>query len=209
MLDMASDAPDVGKREAHKIATRRSIQAAADALFDSKGYTNTTIRDIAEAAGVTERTFFRYFDGKEALLVPQFEARLPVLAAAIRERPPQESPLDAVENAFFSVEGAFDQSTDANLAALFQAGPPGPTVAKVRPGLLLKIEQEIADALEDREPDEFRRQVIARMAIAALRSAGLRHWQLRETDSAERPNIAELTRRAFAILRDPDRAGNR
>lgn len=206
---------DVGKREAHKIATRRAIQAAADALFDARGYADTTVRDIADAAGVTERTFFRYFAGKEALLVKDLEAWLPVLGAEIRNRPAGERPLEAIEQAFFAVAPLLRGDSDTNVSWLFHDGPPGPTLAKSRPGLLFRIEQEIADALADRarqshvgrEFDEFSCQVIARTAVAALRSAGIRHWQLREAnDGGQRPTAAALAHRAFEILRESEDA---
>ena len=61
--------PPLGRREAHKQATRQALQQAADRLFAEHGYGATTVRDIAEAAGVTERTFFRYFTGKEELII--------------------------------------------------------------------------------------------------------------------------------------------
>ncbi|MCX2929370.1 TetR/AcrR family transcriptional regulator [Mycobacterium sp. CVI_P3] len=199
-------ATGLGKREEHKIATRHAIQSAADALFDSRGYADTTIRDIADAAGVTERTFFRYFSGKESLLVRDIEEMLPILGADIRRRPAGEDPLDAVEKSFLSM---FDRlrETRPNLSWLFHDGPPGPKLAKSTPGLLLQFEQEIIDALVDRmgrdehQPrSEFAAQVLARCAVAALRSAGIRYWQLGQ-GSDERPSEVELIREAFAVLR--------
>ncbi|TDO14891.1 TetR family transcriptional regulator [Mycobacterium sp. BK086] len=197
----------LGKREEHKLATRRAIQSAADALFDSRGYADTTIRDITEAAGVTERTFFRYFSGKEALLVRDIEEMLPILGAAIRQRPASEDPLEAVENAFVSL---FDRMRESrpNLSWLFHDGPPGPKLAKSTPGLLLQFEQEIVDALTDRiarsgelDPGEqFATQVLARCAVAALRSAGIRYWQLGNSP-AGRAGEVDLIREAFAVLR--------
>ena len=137
---------DVGKREAHKIATRRAIQSAADALFEHHGYVQTTIRDIADAAGVTERTFFRYFAGKEALLVKDIEAGIPILADEIRRRPAAEPPLDAVENALLVTADRLREA-QPNLSWLFQDGPPGPKLAKSSPGLLFQLEQAVAEAL--------------------------------------------------------------
>ncbi|MDY6998739.1 MAG: TetR family transcriptional regulator [Actinomycetota bacterium] len=197
---------EVGRREAHKIATRRAIQAAADALFDERGYEHTTVRDIADAAGVTERTFFRYFPVKEGLLVKDIEDWLPVLGEQIRCRPADEAPLDAVQQAFFVVADRL-RSARPNLTWLFQDGPPGPKLEKSAPGLLLRFEQVIADALEDRghgdgpagPDDEFAAQVLARCAVAALRSAGLRNWQLGRRSGD--PGEAELIRRAFEILK--------
>ncbi|WP_099021568.1 TetR/AcrR family transcriptional regulator [Mycolicibacterium palauense] len=201
---------DVGKREAHKIATRRAIQAAADALFDARGYADTTVKDIADAAGVTERTFFRYFSGKEALLVKDIEEWLPRLGTEIRRRPATEDPLDAVKNAFFVLAGRL-QEAQPNLSWLFHDGPPGPKLEKSTPGLLLRFEQEIADALADRvregtplpPEEEFRTQVWARCAVAALRSAGIRRWQLGLHGPDAQASAADLIDQAFDIVRRP------
>ena len=198
---------DVGKREAHKIATRRAIQSAADALFEHRGYAQTTVRDIADAAGVTERTFFRYFSGKEALLVKDIEAGIPVLADEIRRRPATESPLEAVENALLVTADRL-RETQPNLSWLFQDGPPGPNLAKSSPGLLFQLEQAVAEALADRmessrpltDDAEFEAQVLARCAVAALRSTGIRRWQLeRRGDTGV--SETRLLAQAFAIVR--------
>lgn len=60
----------VGKREDHKAATRRDIQLATLGLLETAGMDATTVARIAERAGISERTFFRYYDSKEAAAVP-------------------------------------------------------------------------------------------------------------------------------------------
>ena len=76
-----------GRREASKRATRAAILAAAKEMFADHGFEATTVRDIARAADVTERTFYRYFDGKEGLIAGEFLAWLAILRQAIIERP--------------------------------------------------------------------------------------------------------------------------
>lgn len=201
--------PEVGKREAHKIATRRAIQDAADELFDARGYAETTVRDIADAAGVTERTFFRYFPGKEALLVDDVDEWLTDLGDQIRGRPSDETPLDAIENAVAEIGDRFRATTGPNPSWLFADGPPGPRLGRAAPGLLLRFEQVVADALTDRlrhtgsstGDDVFTSQVVARCAVAALRSAGIRHWQLLQNEPPSGVAEADLVRQAFAIVR--------
>ena len=69
----------IGRREANKRATRSALQDAASRLFAEHGFGGTTVRDIADAAGVTERTFFRYFAGKEELMLDDILEWLPGL----------------------------------------------------------------------------------------------------------------------------------
>jgi AcrR family transcriptional regulator len=76
-----------GRREAHKQATRAALRAAAMGLFAEQGYDVTTVADIARAADVTQRTFYRYFDGKEDLIAGEYRSWLTLLAGAIRARP--------------------------------------------------------------------------------------------------------------------------
>ena len=58
----------MSKREINKRRVRDSILAACGKLFRSRGFDETTIPDIMEAAGVSRQTFFNYFAGKEAVL---------------------------------------------------------------------------------------------------------------------------------------------
>jgi AcrR family transcriptional regulator len=55
-------------RERKKAATKLAIYNAANKLFNSKGYSKTTLSDIAEAANVSQRTIFSYFPSKEAIV---------------------------------------------------------------------------------------------------------------------------------------------
>ena len=64
---LTSTAPP-GRRQAHKMRTQRALQRAALELFAKNGYDTTTTDEVAERAGVSPRTFFRYFPTKESVL---------------------------------------------------------------------------------------------------------------------------------------------
>ncbi len=65
--DVATIQPE-GRRQQHKLRTERALQKAALELFATFGYDTTTTDEIAERAGVSPRTFFRYFPTKESVL---------------------------------------------------------------------------------------------------------------------------------------------
>ena len=81
-------------RSRKKAATRRSIQEHALRLFAANGYDNTTVEDIAAAAGVSHMTFFRYFPRKENVV--ETREYDPMIEELIVARPPHESPIAAI-----------------------------------------------------------------------------------------------------------------
>lgn len=95
-----------GRRERKKQQTREAILAAAHGLFASKGYRETRVADIAEAADVSEATFFRYFATKEDVALEGVKARIEAVVDALEERPRDELPLAACL-AVMDTPGAF------------------------------------------------------------------------------------------------------
>ncbi|MCX4725717.1 TetR/AcrR family transcriptional regulator [Streptomyces sp. NBC_00440] len=89
--------PPVSRRERKKAATRQAIGDAALQLFLERGYDQVGIRDIADAADVSTATVFKHFSGKEALVFDQDEDRESELIAAVRQRAPGQSFLDALQ----------------------------------------------------------------------------------------------------------------
>ncbi|MEU6771451.1 TetR family transcriptional regulator [Streptomyces sp. NPDC046759] len=86
-------------RERKKQRTREALLRAALELFTTQGYEHTTVDEIAEAVDVSQRTFFRYFAGKEDVAFAVQEMTEARFVDAVRARPPHEAPLEALRQA--------------------------------------------------------------------------------------------------------------
>ena len=72
------------------------LEQAALALFGERGFENTTVAEIADRAGLTERTFFRYFADKREVLFLGASSLQELLVAAVASAPDSASPIEAV-----------------------------------------------------------------------------------------------------------------
>lgn len=81
----------------------RALEHVALELFATRGYEETTVEQIATAAGVSRRTFFRYFDTKAAVLWNEFDAEVYALRAAFAATDPQVPLMTAIRAAVVSV----------------------------------------------------------------------------------------------------------
>jgi AcrR family transcriptional regulator len=84
------------RHELRRRSTHEALRQAALKCFARKGFANVTVTELAREAGVTERTFFRHFPTKEAVLFQDYETQLEWLAEALAQRPVSESLFDAV-----------------------------------------------------------------------------------------------------------------
>jgi len=91
----AGSSRSLGRRERKKLETRTALHHAAIELFARNGFRRTRIAEIADAADVSESTFFRYFDNKEGVALEGFRQRAEAVVDAVRARPIEERPIDA------------------------------------------------------------------------------------------------------------------
>jgi AcrR family transcriptional regulator len=158
------------------------------------------VSDIVAEANVSERTFFRYFDSKEALLLPDSLELFDRVEEAFRARPADEGALEAACEA---VRQAVSYFAASSLTAL--AHPLGEVQELARAGLARQFadfEDRLADLVQDRlaeGPDaDLQAAVIANCVMAAARAV-LR--TLRNRRQAGLPvDPAALLPKAFAAL---------
>jgi AcrR family transcriptional regulator len=91
---------------------RTRLERAALALYSEHGFTQTTVAEIAERAGLTERTFFRYFADKREVLFSGAKELQKQLVGALDDVPSALSPIDAVGAALEATAGLFEGRRD-------------------------------------------------------------------------------------------------
>ncbi|MGW8529568.1 MULTISPECIES: TetR family transcriptional regulator [Nocardiopsidaceae] len=112
---MRSEEPVPGLRERTRRAVHREIAEAGMRLFLERGFEETTIDQIAEAAGISRRSFFRYFGTKEDVVLGDLVDRGRRVRDALVERPPEEEPWEAVRASLLSLRTVQPVDTDREL----------------------------------------------------------------------------------------------
>jgi AcrR family transcriptional regulator len=179
-----SDEPP-GLRERKKVATRQALSKAAMRLAVERGLDNVLVEDIAEAAGVSTRTFNNYFASKYEAICALQQDRAIRIGEALRSRPPGEPLWESVTHAVFSQFGP----------ALSQSGPGGKPLAEWIAGIRLVVttpalageyhkvqglaQYHLAAAIAERlgtslETDMFPR--IMAGAVSAAMQAAMERW---------------------------------
>lgn len=112
-------------RAEHKVRTSRAIQAAALELFLERGYDDTTIDEIAERAGVSARTFYRYFPVKEDVLEFVPSCIVDVLAGTFAPRAARGRIASALRVVVLGLANSFEAERDLLFAraAVIEATP--------------------------------------------------------------------------------------
>jgi AcrR family transcriptional regulator len=188
----------LGGRQRRKLRTRRALVEAALRLFTERGFEQTRIEDITEAAGVSPRTFFHYFASKEAVLHGDHPGDLEELAKGIAARPPDEPVLVSVREVMLEVLKRYGAEREVHRVR-YQLTLQTPVLAAVA----LQQQQEWSElvaswaarrlGLDPRS--DMRPALIADVCIAAARTA-FAHWCVRGCVD----DLCELTRESFRLL---------
>ena len=169
-------------------------------LFEERGYNDTTVADIAERAGLTKRTFFRYFADKREVLFAGSELEAE-LVAAIDAAPPEAGLFDAALIGLDAIGPFFDVRREFSLRRQRVVE----SSTELRERELIKRERladAVASALRRRGAEEPAASLAAQTAIAIFHVAFVR-WM-----SADQPFVEQLheARETLSTLSGP-RAG--
>jgi AcrR family transcriptional regulator len=158
------------------------LEAVALALFAERGFEAVTVEEIAAAARISVRTFYRYFAAKEAVFQVQIDRRCEALREELAARPEDEAPLRSVRVALEAVVSAEDPELLRRWIAVIAETPN--VVQGVLGGLQLKSQPMMAAFLAERlgtAPDSFEPIVLAGAVGGVLQAAQTR-WFLRGGD---------------------------
>jgi AcrR family transcriptional regulator len=162
-------------------------------LFEEKGYEQTTVAEIAAAAGVSTKTFFNYFASKDEVLFPHLSHRIDAAMALIEQRGPDEEMADVLTAAMeHMLADALTEEVDGGLAAVRL--PMIMSVPAVQAATLHRYflaETQLAQALQHAYPDALdlaaAAAVIGSVMGAAIAAALV---CLQQGDATERLRIA-------------------
>ena len=177
MSTLDGEATQLGLRERKKQQTRETIARVALQLFAERGYDETTLADIAEAADVSPRTIFAYYESKDDILFCEEGAVLDRLEQMLEERPPGATTIDAIREFFASMEGPDEQ---ARLRKQVISETPALQMrmraqhAELEPILVESIARDLGAG-----PDDMRPLLIASSMMAAFSSVSDRLFEAR------------------------------
>src|SRR5689334_20371379 len=185
-----------GLRERKKVVTRKALGEAALRLALEHGPDNVRVDDIAEAAGVSPRTYNNYFSSREQAIVAAITAERALrVGAALRARPAGEPLAEAVTEAI--VEQYSNEPTGDALTLITST----PSIQAQFAASVSAIEHPLAAAIAARTRDELAATVLAAAVCAAARIA-IQQWAEPTPSLLLVPNgsLTEKLREALAYL---------
>jgi len=139
-------------------------------LFETVGYEDTTVAQIADRAGVTARTFFRYFADKPEVLFAGSENLQIEMVAAVAAAAPDASPLESMRGPLDKAAALVSERADfARLRhSVISANP---ALAERELMKMARLSDGLAEALRERGVKEPRASMTAQAGVAAFRVA--------------------------------------
>ena len=173
------------------------LRTAAMELFLTYGYDNVTVAQIAERAGLTRRTFSRYFADKRDVLFAGSE-QLPVaLADALRQVDPRLGPFPAMLQALADVGALLGERVADHAAQRREVISGSPELQERAQAKYAAVSDALGAALVERGADPSTSTLFADVGVAIFRR-GFERW----TDAPHEADLASRIREAAGQLQD-------
>jgi AcrR family transcriptional regulator len=196
-----------GLRERKKEQTRQLIADAARELFAERGFDAVTVAEVARAADVSEATVFNYFPRKEDLVYGRMESFEDELLAAVRDRAPGESALQAFGRFVLEPRGLLaGKSANEELLAITRMIAQSPALLAREEEIFLRYTRSLASLLAEEtgtRPDDVEPWVAAN-ALMGVHRGLIAYVRLQVLAGRRNPRLSRDVRsqgeRALALL---------
>ena len=176
--------------------SRARLVRAAMFLYGEQGFDRTTVAEIAERAGLTERTFFRHFTDKREVLFFGAQALQDLLVDTVLNAPTSATPLDAVTRALGAAGQMFAERRDFSVQR--QRIIDGSAELQERELIkLATLAAALANALRQRGVADPTAGLIGEVAIAIFKNS-FERW----VSASEPSDLGLVIRESLAQLRD-------
>ena len=173
---------------------RDAIWAAAIDLFAEKGFEETTVEDIVDAAGTSRRTFFRYFESKRDLMAQPVVSYGASIANAIESFGAASSSAELFRHVVLEV--AQRTVAEPRMRKVMAIAAKYPAAREAQLSRVAEVQDRLADAFAHQSKDELTAHVLAALTLSAL-SLTYRVWfskGRKDIDSAAEQVFAELSK---------------
>lgn len=191
-----AELPQNGLRERKRRETLQRVAQTGLELFVVKGYEQTTLDDIAAAAGISRRTFFHYFKSKDEILLAWQGGLVESVRASVLEASTDQSPLDALCGALLKQASHYDTDTTLVIAHLLRSSD---QLRAANQAKYLQMEHAVFEALCRLWPQRARREglrMVAMVGMGAFRVA-VDEW----ADGGGKEPFTRRIEKTFANLR--------
>jgi AcrR family transcriptional regulator len=181
----------------------RKQQLVRDAIFDAaietfaaNGFDETTVEDVARAAGVSRATFFRYFASKDDLLAQNVINYGTALTEAIKACPPTFSPFQIMRETVLSI--ALQKVTHPRTRQVIDISLRSPSAMQAHWSRMIEVEASVAIAFSERikglSQDDLETRLLASMTVSAMNVA-IMSWH-----RDDYPDLAAAVEQVFSRI---------
>lgn len=175
---------------------REAIYDAAIELFAVKGFDETTVEEVALAAGVSRRSFFRYFASKDDLLAQNVVKYGSILSAAIIACPPTLGPMEIVRETVLSV--ARESVAQPRTRQIIEISERSASARQAHHSRMLDVEDVVAAAFAGRlrsaSKDELKPRLLASLTLSVMNVAIISWFR------GEYQDLSTAARQVFTTL---------
>ena len=190
-----------GLRERKKLKARRELERVALELFRGKGFEQTTIREIADAADMSPRTFFRYFSSKEEVIFARTSEDIEAMKARLRSRPESEPPYESLRHSFIEWADRLQESKE-DIGARVQVTASADALRRRAAQLRDHFAGALARELSERTPHSDARHALVASVCVQTMMLALIQWNRADP---QRP-LRDFVREGFERLEREIRA---